>query len=204
MIAVIDKRMSRLMAALMVTMCFIGTAHAGNQAEEALADSVRVLLRQAVSAQIPNVRPFASRNDEAHFYRWRAVMSERIARHTHTDNLRTDLLNAVDYESRRAGLEPALVLGVIDVESRFNPRAASPVGAIGLMQVMPFWTRAIGDGNPRSLYHLRINVRFGCTILRHYLDKENGDLVRALGRYNGSLGKTKYAYSVLRAAQKYR
>ena len=197
--------MTRFLVILCACMGLVSTsAHAGNQAEEALADSVRVLLRQAVSAQIPPVRAFSSDVDERRFYQWRAVIGGRIAKHARNENLRNELLNAVDYESRRAGLEPALVLGVIDVESRFNPRAVSPAGAMGLMQVMPFWTRAIGDGNPRSLHHLRINVRFGCTILRHYLDKENGNLTRALARYNGSLGTTGYAYSVLRAAQKYR
>ena len=181
-----------------------GIAGAGQQAEERLADSVRVLLRQAVSAGLPELRPFVSREDESRFYRWRSIMSERIAVHLSSESQRLDILNAVDYEARRAGLEPTLVLGVIYVESRFNPIASSPVGARGLMQVMPFWAKAIGDGNAKSLYHMRINVRFGCVILRHYLDRENGDVVRALARYNGSLGRTDYAYSVLRASLKYR
>ena len=179
-------------------------ANAGQQAEERLADSVRVLLRQAVSAGLPELRPFASRDDEARFYRWRSIMGERIAVHVLAEYQRLAILNTVDYEARRAGLEPALVLGVIDVESRFNPSANSPVGARGLMQVMPFWAKTIGDGNANRLYHTRINVRFGCVILRHYLDREKGDVVRALARYNGSLGQTTYAYSVLRAALKYR
>lgn len=138
------------------------------------------------------------------FYLWRRVMSERIVAHVPSEYQRLAILNAVDYEARRAGLEPALVLGVIYVESRFNPSASNPVGARGLMQVMPFWAKTIGDGNAKNLYHMRINVRFGCVILRHYLDRENGDVVRALARCNGSLGQTDYAYSVLRASFKYR
>ena len=181
-----------------------GIAGAGQQSEERLADSVRVLLRQAVSAGLPELRPFTSRDDETRFYLWRNVMSERIVAHVPSEYQRLAILNAVDYEARRAGLEPALVLGVIYVESRFNPSASSPVGARGLMQVMPFWAKTIGDGNAKNLYHMRINVRFGCVILRHYLDRENGDVVRALARYNGSLGQTDYAYNVLRASFKYR
>ena len=190
------------LALVLTSVC--GTAGAGLQAEERLADSVRVLLRQAVSAGPPELRPFSSRDDEARFYNWRSIMSERIATHVPSEYQRLAILNAVDYEARRAGLDPTLVLGVIYVESRFNPIASSPVGARGLMQVMPFWAKAIGDGNAKSLYHMRINVRFGCVILRHYLDRENGDVVRALARYNGSLGRTDYAYSVLRASLKYR
>lgn len=179
-------------------------AHAGSQAEERLADSVRVLLRQSVAAQMPQLRPFGSVVDEQQFYHWRAVMNERLARHVGSADVRVEMLNAVDYESRRAGLEPALVLGVIDVESRFKPQAISPVGARGLMQVMPFWAQTIGDGNVQKLQQMRLNVRFGCVILRHYLDKENGDLVRALARYNGNLGQTGYAFKVLKAAQNWR
>jgi soluble lytic murein transglycosylase-like protein len=179
-------------------------AHAGYQREEDLADSVRVLLRQAVSAQIPQLRPFASAQDELQFYVWRSEMSRRMARHVGQVEMRYAILDTVDYEAHRAGLEPALVLGVMMVESRFKPTATSPVGARGLMQVMPFWVKSIGDGNAQRLYQVRLNVRFGCVILRHYLDKENGDMVRALARYNGSLGQTAYAYKVLNAAQKWR
>lgn len=179
-------------------------AYAGNQAEERLADSVRILLRQSVAAQMPQLRPFGSVADERQFYHWRGLMGERLARHVGRADVRVEMLNAVDYESRRAGLEPALVLGVIEIESRFKAQAISPVGARGLMQVMPFWARVIGDGSVQKLQQMRLNVRFGCVILRHYLDKENGDLVRALARYNGSLGQTGYAFKVLKAAQYWR
>ena len=177
---------------------------AGYQKEEYLADSVRTLLRQSVSAQMPQQRPFVSERDEQNFYLWRSVMSQRMARYVSQPSLRHAILDAVDYEARRAGLEPALVLGVITVESRFKPVATSHVGARGLMQVMPFWAKSIGDGDVRRLYQLRVNVRFGCVILRHYLDKERGDLVRALARYNGSLGRTTYAEKVLLATRQWR
>ncbi|TDR32014.1 lytic transglycosylase domain-containing protein [Hydromonas duriensis] len=179
-------------------------AYAGSQAEEKLSDSVRVLLRQAVQAGLPNLRPFASREDESRFYRWRDVMGQRLQRYIPAALERETLLNAVDYEAHRAGLEPALVLGVMEVESRFKPTAHSHAGAIGLMQVMPFWAHSIGDGHVTRLYHARVNIRYGSVILRHYLDRENGDVVRALARYNGSLGQTTYAYSVLRASHKYK
>ncbi len=189
-----------------VTLMFFwsGVTQAGYQKEEYLADSVRTLLRQSVSAQMPQQRPFVSERDEQNFYLWRSVMSQRMARYVSQPSLRHAILDAVDYEARRAGLEPALVLGVITVESRFKPVATSPVGARGLMQVMPFWAKAIGDGDARRLYQFRVNVRFGCVILRHYLDKERGDLVRALARYNGSLGQTTYAEKVLLAARQWR
>ena len=182
----------------------MNAAHAGYQKEEQLADSVRTLLRQAISMQMPALRPFASRQDEQRFYQWRDVMSQRLSQPVAQPALRHEMLNTVDYEARRAGLEPALVLGVIAVESRFYPNATSRVGARGLMPVMPCWAKSIGDGNAQRLYHMRVNVRFGCVILRHYLDRENGDLVRALARYNGSLGRTTYAEQVLKAAQQWR
>ena len=105
---------------------------------------------------------------------------------------RVEFLEAVWYESRRAGLETALVLGLIQVESGFRKYAISSAGARGYMQVMPFWARLIGDGDDRRLFHLQTNLRFGCIILRHYLDRERGDLFMALGRYNGSRGQPQY------------
>jgi len=111
---------------------------------------------------------------------------------------RVELLKAVHYEATRAGLDPQLVLGIIDVESGFKKYAVSTAGARGLMQVMPFWVDLIGDRD-HNLFHLRTNLRYGCTILRHYLDIENGDLFRALGRYNGSLGRAEYPRMVLAA-----
>ena len=99
------------------------------------------------------------------------------------------------------GLDSGLVLGLIQVESAFRKFAVSPVGARGYMQVMPFWTRVIGNGDPASLFHMQTNLRFGCVILRHYLDRERGDLYMALGRYNGSRGKPQYPNAVFAAAR---
>mgnify|MGYP006195505169 CR=1 FL=1 len=96
-------------------------------------------------------------------------------------------------------MEPALVLGLIQVESGFRKHAISSVGARGYMQVMPFWTRVIGDGDAGKLFHMQTNLRFGCVILRHYIDRERGDLFMALGRYNGSRGRSPYPDAVFRA-----
>ena len=106
----------------------------------------------------------------------------------------------VHYEAKRAGLDPQLVLGLIQVESAFRKYAVSPVGARGYMQVMPFWIGVIG-GKEDNLFHMRTNLRYGCVILRHYLDVEKGDLYRALGRYNGSVGRPQYPNTVLAAWQ---
>jgi soluble lytic murein transglycosylase-like protein len=110
-----------------------------------------------------------------------------------------EFLETVWYESRRAGLEIALVLGLIQVESAFRKYAISSAGARGYMQVMPFWARLIGDGNDRRLFHMQTNLRFGCAILRHYIDIERGNLFLALGRYNGSRGRAEYPNAVLAA-----
>ena len=109
--------------------------------------------------------------------------------------VRSEFLQTVWYESRRAGLEPALVLGLIQVESGFRKYAISSVGARGYMQVMPFWANLIGKKGD-NLFNLRTSLRYGCVILRHYLNIENGDYFRALGRYNGSLGRPEYPDAV--------
>jgi soluble lytic murein transglycosylase-like protein len=100
-------------------------------------------------------------------------------------------------------LDAALVLGLVQVESNFRKFAISSVGARGYMQVMPFWTRLLGDGDASKLFHMQTNLRFGCVILRHYLDREKGDLFLALGRYNGSRGKAEYPNAVLGAKKKW-
>jgi soluble lytic murein transglycosylase-like protein len=110
--------------------------------------------------------------------------------------VRVEFLEAVWYESKRAGLEPALVLGLVQVESGFRKYAISVAGARGYMQVMPFWARTIGNGDPSRLFHMQTNLRFGCVILRHYLDIEKGDMFLALGRYNGSRGRAEYPNAV--------
>jgi soluble lytic murein transglycosylase-like protein len=130
---------------------------------------------------------------------WLDEMSRRLAAKIPDPRTREDFLGTVHYEAARAGLDPQLVLGVIQHESAFRKYAISTAGARGYMQVMPFWTGLIGGGGDNNLFHLRINLRYGCVILRHYLDIEGGDVYRALGRYNGSLGRPEYPTAVFAA-----
>ncbi|MDO9010407.1 MAG: lytic transglycosylase domain-containing protein [Gallionella sp.] len=175
------------------------SAQAGTQKEEQLSASVRSMMQRAVSDQAAPKLAFSSQQ-EAQL--WLDEMSQRLAKRIPDANYRFDLLSTVHYEATRAGLDPHLVLGLIEVESGFRKYAVSKAGARGYMQVMPFWTKAIGAGE-HNLFHLRTNLRFGCTILRHYLDVEKGDLYRALGRYNGSLGKPEYPNMVKAAWHKH-
>ena len=131
-------------------------------------------------------------------------MSERLKRRKSELHTRVEFLETLWYESKRKGLEPALVLGLIQVESAFRKYAISRVGARGYMQVMPFWARLIGDGDAAKLFHMQTNLRFGCVILRHYLDIERGDLFLALGRYNGSRGRSEYPGAVFAARRQWR
>ncbi len=177
-------------------------AHAGNQAEEPLADSVRTALSSAVANSAPPEPEFADTASRIAYVRWLGEMSSRLGQLTKQRldlTTRQEFLQTVWYEARRAGLEASLVLGLIQVESAFRKHAVSSVGARGYMQVMPFWSRLIGDGDAGKLFHMQTNLRFGCLILRHYLDREGGDLFMALGRYNGSRGRGEYPNSVLAA-----
>jgi soluble lytic murein transglycosylase-like protein len=169
---------------------------AGAQIEEPLIDSVRTALSSAVRNAAPPVPEFSDTEQRLHYLRWLGTMSERLAKKKKDFETRKEFLQTVWYESKRAGLDVALVLGLIQVESNFRKYAVSVVGARGYMQVMPFWTRAIGDGDAGRLFHMQTNLRFGCVILRHYLDREKGDLFLALGRYNGSRGKPQYPDAV--------
>ena len=137
--------------------------------------------------------------DRATYVQWLGHASQRLQRYKSEAHVRMEFLEAVWYESRRAGLETELVLGLIQVESGFRKYAISSAGARGYMQVMPFWSRLIGDGDVSRLFHMQTNLRFGCTILRHYLDIERGDLLLALGRYNGSRGRAPYPDAVFAA-----
>lgn len=166
----------------------LSTAFAGAQREEELSANVASTLRRSV-ADINAPRLVFSDPREGQL--WIAEMSRRLEKRIPDKWMRERLLTAVHYEASRAGLDPQLVLGLIQIESGFKKYAVSPVGARGLMQVMPFWVRAIGTSD-HNLFDLTTNLRYGCTILRHYLNIENGNLFRALGRYNGSLGKAKY------------
>jgi soluble lytic murein transglycosylase-like protein len=175
-----------------------GAAVAGEQAYEPLSASVRAALNRSISDQ---ATPFLAFDTEAEARRWLATMSKRLAPRIADRLRREEFLISVHYEAKRAGLDPQLVLGLIQIESNFRKHAVSRSGAKGYMQVMPFWVQLIGRTED-NLFHLRTNLRFGCVILRHYLDQEKGDLYRALGRYNGSLGKTHYPTLMVRAWQR--
>jgi soluble lytic murein transglycosylase-like protein len=176
-----------------------GVAHAGGQVEEPLMDSVRTALSSAVAFDGPPEPEFATTQERILYVRWLATMSDRLRRRKLDWEVRRDFLQTAWYESRRAGLDVALVLGLVQVESAFRKYAVSSVGARGYMQVMPFWTRVIGDGDAGKLFHMQTNLRFGCVILRHYLDRERGDLYMTLGRYNGSRGRSPYPNAVFSA-----
>lgn len=185
--------MRRLIAALLI--CGASAAHAGAQKYEPLSASVQAALHKAVSDSRPAVSSFRTPIDAVD---WLSAMSPRLEKRIPNRDYRIDLLRSVHYEATRAGLDPQLVLGLIQVESGFRKYAVSSAGARGYMQVMPFWVKLIGRPED-SLFDLRTNLRYGCTILRHYLDIEKGDLFRALGRYNGSLGRPEYP-NMVRAA----
>jgi len=174
-------------------------ATAGAQLEEPLVDSVRTALSSAIANSAPPVPEFRDTESRLAYLRWLGAMSTRLKRRKPDWDVRREFLQTVWYESRRAGLETSLVLGLIQVESGFRKFAVSSAGARGYMQVMPFWTRVIGDGDAGKLFHMQTNLRFGCVIMRHYLDRERGDLFLALGRYNGSRGKAPYPNAVLGA-----
>ncbi len=178
-------------------------AHAGGQLEEPLMDSVRTALSSAIANQAPPEPEFFTTESRLHYLRWLGTMSDRLRRRKPEWEVRRDFLQTVWYESKRAGLDVSLVLGLIQVESAFRKFAVSSVGARGYMQVMPFWTRVIGDGDPGKLFHMQTNLRFGCVILRHYIDRERGDLFMALGRYNGSRGRSPYPDAVFGAQRQW-
>jgi soluble lytic murein transglycosylase-like protein len=183
------------LAVLLGCMLVMPPGMAGEQQYEPLSASVRAVMHRSVADRASPRLTFASQAEGA---AWLAEMSKRLAKYIPDDIARQDFLVTVQYEATRAGLDPQLVLGVIHVESRFRKYAVSKAGARGYMQVMPFWTKLIGDGN-QNLFNLRTNLRYGCTILRHYLAIERGDTFRALARYNGSLGQSRYPDNVLRA-----
>jgi soluble lytic murein transglycosylase-like protein len=186
-----------------IARCFLAIAAfasqlalAGEQRYEPLAASVQAALSSAVADRASPHLVFATAGEGRS---WLDDMSGRLARYVPDEQTRVDFLTTVQYESKRAGLDPQLVLGVIDTESKFRKHAVSRAGARGYMQVMPFWTGLIGSSE-QNLFNLRTNLRYGCVILRHYLDMERGDMQRALARYNGSFGKkSDYADNVLRA-----
>jgi soluble lytic murein transglycosylase-like protein len=179
----------------------LNNASAGNQKEEAIADYVRVALARAITDSRPPKPSFNEIDDRIHYLRWLGEMSMRLKKKIPDKQTRIEFLEAIWYESKRAGLDPAMVLGLIQVESAFRKYAVSVAGARGLMQVMPFWSRVIGDNDAQKLFHMATNLRYGCSILRMYLDMEDGNLFLALGRYNGSRGRADYPNMVLAAWQ---
>ena len=174
---------------------------AGGQLEEPLADSVRSALSAAIASNAPPVPEFSDMNRRLAYLRWLGATSDRLKQRKPDFQTRIEFLQTVWYESKRAGLHTTMVLGLIQVESAFRKFAISRVGARGYMQIMPFWSRLIGDGDPGKLFHMQTNIRFGCVILRHYLDRERGDTFLALGRYNGSRGRAEYPNAVYAAAR---
>ena len=189
--------MRRLLNALVAVLFALaaGAALAGAQRYEPLSASVQAALSRSIADKgVPTLRF----EDPSDGYRWLVEMSSRLAKRIPDEKFRVELLKTVHYEATRAGLDPQLVLGLIWVESGFKKYAVSSAGARGLMQVMPFWRDLIGTPED-NLFHLRTNLRYGTVILRHYLDIEKGDLYRALGRYNGSLGRAEYPNMVLAA-----
>jgi soluble lytic murein transglycosylase-like protein len=180
---------------LLAVLLAAGGAIAGEQRYEPLADGVRLRLTTQIAARSPAQLHFRSEEDAR---RWLETMEKRLQKRIPDRRQRLELLRTVQYEATRARLDPQLVLGIIEVESAFRKYAVSSAGARGYMQVMPFWVKLIGS--PRdNLFQLRTNIAYGCAILRHYVDMENGDYFRALARYNGSLGSAKYPRLVLAA-----
>ena len=171
---------------------FPAFAQAGAQMYEPLSASVKADLHIKVSDKAISYQKFISAfESKEQGIAWLSAMSKRLEKRMPDPEERNEFLMTVYFEAKRAGLDPQLILGIIQVESGFKKYAVSKAGAYGYMQVMPFWRKLIGDPN-HNLFHRRINLRYGCTILRHYLDIEKGNYFRALGRYNGSLGKAAY------------
>ncbi|KVW99556.1 lytic transglycosylase domain-containing protein [Thiobacillus denitrificans] len=184
-------RFATLATALLLAL----SAHAGNQREEAMSANVRSSLQRGLADTAVTRTAFRQLADEA---AWLKDMSSRLARRMPDEAERLEFLTTLHWEASRAGVDPQLMLGLIQVESGFRKYAVSPVGARGYTQVMPFWVKAIGDPD-HNLFQLRTNLRYGALILRHYIDIERGDLFRALGRYNGSLGRPEYPNLVVGA-----
>jgi soluble lytic murein transglycosylase-like protein len=182
----------------LLTLALPGNVFGGGQIYEPLAASVQAALYKSISDHAVPYLAFAT---EGEARAWLSAMSRKLATRIPDRAVREELLVTVHYEASRAGLDPQLVLGLIQVESNFRKYAVSTAGARGYMQIMPFWVRLIGNQD-HNLFHLRMNLRYGCVILRHYLDLERGDLFRALGRYNGSLGRAEYPNMVERAWQR--
>lgn len=193
----------------------VAVSWAGQQREEHLADSVRTAMGTAVTGLTPPQPFLATPADKQVYAQWlqRNLQTLNVRlRQIHgnaglpelaTPELQTMFLQTVWYESSRAALDPSLVLGLMEVESGFRKYAVSGAGAMGVMQVMPFWPRLLTQGDATALFQWQANMRFGCVILRHYLKIENGDVFMALGRYNGVRGQRAYPNAVMAAQQRW-
>ena len=181
-------RLNQLAAVLALPL--LATA-AANPVNASADPELRQLLKEAIASD----SGFEDRFDAQV---WLLDMSRRLEKFVQDPKARIELLKLIHYEARRVGIEPELVLAVIEVESRFDEFAISVSGARGLMQIMPFWLNEIGISD-QNLFKIRTNLRMGCTILRYYMDMEPNDLGRALARYNGSLGRTVYPNKVINA-----
>ncbi len=194
----IKKYRSVLVLFIILFLFKLNPAFAGAQKEEELTHAVRNALAKAISdggyANIENL--YNNAEEKQTFEKWKYKVSLRLYKRIPNDLLRDDLINNIYYEAKRASLEPELVLGLIQVESGFKKYAVSIANARGLMQVMPFWTRTIGNGDVSALFNAQVNLRYGCTILNHYIVRESGNLYLALGRYNGSRGQPQYPNAV--------
>lgn len=180
---------------LLATLFLTFPALAGGQREEAMSANVRSSLQRGLADTAVTRTAFRQAADET---AWLQEMSRRLSKRMPDESERMEFLTTLHWEASRAGVDPQLMLGLIQVESGFRKYAVSPVGARGYTQVMPFWVKAIGNPD-HNLFQLRTNLRYGALILRHYIDIERGDLFRALGRFNGSLGRPEYPNLVVGA-----
>jgi soluble lytic murein transglycosylase-like protein len=190
-------RLKSFLPILLTILAFFSVALISNSAFA--LKKVDPTLKKALAKAVADAKSF---DDEVEAQVWLVDMSARLKRYIKDPQERLTLLRMVHQEATRADLSPELVISVIHVESAFNAYAVSYVGAQGLMQVMPFWKKELGRKDD-NLINAAINLRYGCTILKHYLKREKGDWTRALARYNGSLGRTKYPEKVMDFWQKY-
>lgn len=189
------RKVGKFALAASLTLGAANMVQAGGQKYEPMSAAARAHLSKALAdVAVTEVSVLRAPQAQA----WLAEMSRRLTKRIPDEEFRMEFLQTLYYEATRAGLDPELMLGLIQVESGFKKYAVSPVGARGFTQVMPFWLKVIGT-EEHNLFHLRTNLRYGALILRHYIDIEKGDLYRALGRYNGSLGRPEYPTLVVGA-----
>lgn len=181
----------KLTLAILFTTLFVNVGFSYGQAPLSVDEN----LRQALKSSINTANSFDDRFDAEV---WLIASAEKLKRYIKDPQERFSILQKIHHAAIQANLEPELVLAVIQIESAFNPYAVSRVGAQGMMQVMPFWKKEIGRTDD-NLIHLETNLQYGCTILKHYLDREKGHYANALARYNGSYGSYKYSRKVMSA-----